>query len=105
MFTSCILFIGNAVIDEELNQKGKYDYWWSHAMISDSTHDAIFKYCDFASNSKSAMCNGIIDKAWNEMGDVDVYNIYAPICLTPAERNTSAIPGSVRPPLSTFHHL
>ncbi|MFS7919902.1 putative carboxypeptidase D [Helianthus anomalus] len=79
--------IGNAVIDEELHQKGKYDYWWSHAMISDSTHDAIFKYCDFASNSTSAMCNDIIDKAWNEMGDVDVYNIYAPICLTPAERN------------------
>ncbi|KAJ0935160.1 putative carboxypeptidase D [Helianthus annuus] len=96
--------IGNAAIDEELDQKGMYDYLWSHAIISDSTHDAIFKYCDFASNSTSTMCNAIINKVGNEMGDVDAYNIYAPICVTPAERNTSAVPGSVRP-LSTFHHL
>ncbi|MFS7919893.1 putative carboxypeptidase D [Helianthus anomalus] len=95
MCTFCFNKIGNAVIDE-VYQKGKYDYWWSHIVISDSTHDAIFKYCDFASNSSSAMCDDIlIDKAWNEKGDVDVYNIYAPICLTPRERNTSAIPGSV----------
>ncbi|KAF5813953.1 putative carboxypeptidase D [Helianthus annuus] len=87
--------IGNAAIDEELDQKGMYDYLWSHAIISDSTHDAIFKYCDFASNSTSTMCNAIINKVGNEMGDVDAYNIYAPICVTPAERNTSAVPGSV----------
>ncbi|KAD4179342.1 hypothetical protein E3N88_27933 [Mikania micrantha] len=87
--------IGNAIIDTEMHLKGKFDHWWTHAIISDSTHDAIVKYCDFASNSSSAMCDHVTHKAWNEIGDTDVYNIYAPICLTPHERNTSAIPGSV----------
>ncbi|KAL8195205.1 hypothetical protein R6Q57_025608 [Mikania cordata] len=86
--------IGNAVIDTEMHLKGKFDHWWTHAIISDSTHDAIVKYCDFAGNSSSAMCDKVTHKAWNEIGDIDVYNIYAPICLTPQERNTSAISGS-----------
>ncbi|KAK9077155.1 hypothetical protein SSX86_005491 [Deinandra increscens subsp. villosa] len=86
--------IGNAVMDDETHFKGKFDHWWSHAIISDTTHDAIIKNCDFA-NVSSAMCENSTDKAWNEIGDIDVYNVYAPICLTPRERNTSAIPGSV----------
>ncbi|KAI3725803.1 hypothetical protein L1987_65597 [Smallanthus sonchifolius] len=87
--------IGNAWIDDEACSKGLYDYWWTHAINSDATHDAIYKYCDFASSSSSAMCDNITDKAWDEMGPIDVYNIYAPMCLTPNQRNTSAIPGSI----------
>lgn len=94
--------IGNAWIDDETSLKGLYDYWWTHAINSDATHDAILKYCDFASETSSAMCDNIIDKAWDEMGNIDLYNIYAPICLTPDQRNASATSGSVRP-LYTFH--
>ncbi|KAI3805080.1 hypothetical protein L1987_27119 [Smallanthus sonchifolius] len=81
--------------DHDTHVKGKFDYWWSHAIISDATHAAIHKYCDFPSGSSSPMCDNITDKAWNEIGDIDVYNIYAPICLTPHERNTSTTPGSI----------
>ncbi|XP_076957123.1 serine carboxypeptidase 1-like [Bidens hawaiensis] len=87
--------IGNAWIDDETSLKGLYDYWWTHAINSDATHDAIIKYCDFANETSTPMCDNVTDNAWNEMGDIDVYNIYAPICLTPRQRNTSTIPGSI----------
>ncbi|KAM0016299.1 putative carboxypeptidase D [Helianthus debilis subsp. tardiflorus] len=89
------LQIGNAWIDDETSLKGLYDHWWTHAIISDTTHDAIFRYCDFASGSLSDMCHNITDKTWEDVRKIDVYNIYAPICLTPNQRNTSAIPGSI----------
>ncbi|KAJ0533281.1 putative carboxypeptidase D [Helianthus annuus] len=87
--------IGNAWIDDETSLKGMFDYWWTHALNSDATHDAILKYCDFASDSSSAMCDNITDKAFIEKGNIDIYNIYAPICLTPNQRNTSTVPGSI----------
>jgi len=86
--------IGNAWIDDETSQKGMYDYWWTHAILSDTTHDAIFKYCNFSSESSSAMCDNIIIKAFDEIGNIDIYNIYAPICLTDLS-NASATTGSI----------
>ncbi|XP_024959840.1 serine carboxypeptidase II-3-like [Cynara cardunculus var. scolymus] len=86
--------IGNAWIDDETCMKGMYDYWWSHAINSDATHDAIFKYCNFVNDSSTGMCHDSTSKAWDEMGEVNVYNIYAPICLNHEQRNTSAT-GSV----------
>nr|XP_043628528.1 serine carboxypeptidase 1-like [Erigeron canadensis] len=89
--------IGNAWIDDETSYKGMYDYWWTHAMISDATHDAILKYCNFANGSRyvSEVCGDSTDKAWDEWGDIDLYNIYAPICLNPDQRNASASTGSI----------
>ncbi|KAK1418272.1 hypothetical protein QVD17_27415 [Tagetes erecta] len=87
--------IGNAWIDDETSLQGMYDYWWTHALYSDTTHDAIVKYCDFGSESTSDICGNATDKAWEEAGEIDIYNIYAPVCLTPPQRNTSAIPGSI----------
>nr|XP_043630085.1 serine carboxypeptidase 1-like [Erigeron canadensis] len=88
--------IGNAVIDDETRLKGMYDYWWSHAIISDATHDAIVKYCNFSNiDSLSEMCENSTDKAWDEMGDIDIYNMYAPICLNPHQRNASATTSSI----------
>ncbi|KAK9073965.1 hypothetical protein SSX86_006559 [Deinandra increscens subsp. villosa] len=87
--------IGNAWIDDNTNLKGLYDHWWTHALNSDETHDGIQKYCNFTGGSLSLMCRNVTDKAWDEIGDIDLYNIYAPICLTPNQRNTSIIPGSI----------
>jgi len=81
--------IGNAWIDDETSQEGMYDYWWSHAVNSDATHAAILKYCDFANETSSEMCDKVTDKAWDEMGDIDIYNLYAPICLNTGLKNAS----------------
>ncbi|KAL4580953.1 hypothetical protein LXL04_017159 [Taraxacum kok-saghyz] len=81
--------IGNAWIDDETSQEGMYDYWWTHAVNSDATHAAILKYCDFANETSSEMCYKVTDKAWDEMGDIDIYNLYAPICLNTGLKNAS----------------
>nr|XP_043628530.1 serine carboxypeptidase 1-like [Erigeron canadensis] len=86
--------IGNALIDDETSLEGMYDYWWSHAINSDATHKAILKYCNFSNDSSSELCDKSTDKAWDEWGDLDLYNIYAPICLNP-QRNASTTTGSI----------
>ncbi|XP_042425922.1 serine carboxypeptidase 1-like, partial [Zingiber officinale] len=40
--------IGNAVIDEETNNKGLLDYYWTHAFLADETIVAIHKFCNFS---------------------------------------------------------
>ncbi|KAJ9552441.1 hypothetical protein OSB04_016486 [Centaurea solstitialis] len=82
--------IGNAWIDDETTYKGLFDHWWTHALNSDATHDAIIKYCNFSNFSSSTdMCEDTFDKAIDEMGDIDIYNIYAPICLNYDQKNAS----------------
>nr|GFA59458.1 serine carboxypeptidase II-3-like [Tanacetum cinerariifolium] len=66
--------IGNAWIDNETSNKGLYDYWWTHAILSDATHDAIFKYCNFSSESSSeinasaaAGSINVFDPCWQDI--------------------------------------
>ncbi|XP_057953391.1 serine carboxypeptidase 1-like [Malania oleifera] len=74
--------IGNAWIDDATNTMGIFDYLWTHALNSDETNKGIHSFCDFGSLSSSAQCDSFQEKAlYMEMGDIDFYNIYAPICL------------------------
>ncbi|KAF9622657.1 hypothetical protein IFM89_032578 [Coptis chinensis] len=72
--------IGNAWIDDYTNTLGQYDYFWTHALNSDETNKAINKYCkaDFWSDE----CYNAEDQGDQELGDIDIYNIYAPLCNT-----------------------
>ncbi|XP_022770056.1 serine carboxypeptidase-like 40 [Durio zibethinus] len=77
------IIIGNAVINDETDVKGMYDYFESHALISDETAYRIQKYCNFASenNSESSIeCNAATDEANRDVNNIDIYNIYAPLC-------------------------
>lgn len=91
--------IGNAWIDDNICTKGRFDYLWTHALNSDETNEGVNKYCDFASQdlvtnkavAKNAtdQCDQYQSRALTEMGDIDLYGIYSPLC------NSSAIkPGS-----------
>ncbi|MBA0565893.1 hypothetical protein Golob_010748 [Gossypium lobatum] len=91
--------IGNAWIDDNICTKGLFDYLWTHALNSDETNEGVNKYCDFASQdlvtnkavAKNAtdQCDQYQSRALTEMGDIDLYGIYTPLC------NSSAIkPGS-----------
>lgn len=77
--------IGNAWIDDTTNTAGMYDYFWNHNMYSDETHAEIKNLCDFSNETVSEKCKDAIDKAGEEIGNVDVYNIYAPLCLKSGE--------------------
>ncbi|KAA8520205.1 hypothetical protein F0562_014461 [Nyssa sinensis] len=89
------IIIGNAVINDETDVKGMYEFFGTHALISDETSHQIQKYCDFSpsATTQSDECNVAFDEANKEVGDLDIYNIYAPLCsssnLTAEPKKTS----------------
>nr|KYP32852.1 Serine carboxypeptidase-like 40 [Cajanus cajan] len=85
--------VWNALIDEATGSKGMADYLWTHALSSDETHELIEKYCDFASENITAACDNATEMAAIERGNLDFYNIYAPLCHDPSLKNGST--GSV----------
>ncbi|KAI3719621.1 hypothetical protein L6452_20523 [Arctium lappa] len=76
------ILIGNAVINDYTDSIGMYDYLGSHAIVSDDTIDKIRKYCDFSANatSQSNECDEANIDANGDLANIDIYNIYAPLC-------------------------
>ncbi|KAL9424360.1 hypothetical protein AB3S75_036278 [Citrus x aurantiifolia] len=75
------IMIGNAVINDETDVRGMYEYFQSHALISDEAAYQIQKYCDFSPNAtRSDECNAATDEAEENTSHLDIYNIYAPLC-------------------------
>lgn len=87
--------IGNAWIDDNTSIKGIYDYLWTHALNSDETNAAINQYCDYTTGNFSDLCYKYQGKGGQEAGNLDIYNIYAPICVTSTPK---LIHGSVSTP-------
>ncbi|XP_050884911.1 serine carboxypeptidase 1 [Lathyrus oleraceus] len=81
--------IGNAWINDATDLKGIFDYFWTHALNSDETHELIDKYCDFTSENVSAICANATIRASDEIGHIDFYNIYAPQCHDSSLKNGS----------------
>ncbi|KAF3446693.1 hypothetical protein FNV43_RR11873 [Rhamnella rubrinervis] len=74
--------IGNAWVDESTGTLGIYDYLWSHALNSDETNAGIHKYCDFVSgnSSNSSKCDQYQSQGFDELGNIDLYSVYSPLC-------------------------
>ncbi|KAF8410023.1 hypothetical protein HHK36_002543 [Tetracentron sinense] len=81
--------IGNAWIDDNTNTDGMYDYFWTHALNSDETNTGINTYCNFVNGNLSSTCFRFLDNGDSEVGNIDIYNIYAPLCHNPMETNGS----------------
>lgn len=78
---SCKKQIGNAYIDYTDRWAGTYDHFWTSALISDETHQGILDNCNFTSDATvSDVCDDYQDKAFEESGNVYIYDIYAPLC-------------------------
>ncbi|CAA0839048.1 Serine carboxypeptidase-like 34 [Striga hermonthica] len=56
------ILIGNAVLDDETDQKGLIEYAWDHAVISDALYDEIKRECNFSSFNLTTKCNDGLDK-------------------------------------------
>ncbi|KAK4340262.1 hypothetical protein RND71_041724 [Anisodus tanguticus] len=78
---------GNAFIDIETQNRGSYDFYWSHALVSDEVHEGIVLNCNFSAPSLSDSCYEYKKQADFSRGDIYYYDIYAPLCGTP--QNTS----------------
>jgi serine carboxypeptidase-like clade II len=92
--------IGNAVINDWTDTKGMYDFFWTHALISDATADAIGRHCNFSAAAAAAAgsndkCDEATSEADEALEDIDIYNIYAPNCQS-ADLVSPPITPSVR---------
>lgn len=87
--------IGNSVINDETDTIGMYEYFNSHALVSDEITDEIMKYCDFSPGAinQTDECNNASEAADRSISPIDIYNIYAPLCsdtnLTQTPRKAS----------------
>ncbi|KAF3437359.1 hypothetical protein FNV43_RR20112 [Rhamnella rubrinervis] len=78
------ILIGNAVINDETDSRGMYDFLASHAIISDETANAIIKKCDFSTNTNTNTddCNNATNEAEKDIYHINIYNIYAANCVS-----------------------
>ncbi|CAN1848115.1 Serine carboxypeptidase-like 25 [Linum perenne] len=75
------IMVGNAVTDNYYDNLGTVTYWWSHAMISDSSYRKLINSCNFRKEKESDECESSYSYAMDqEFGNIDQYNIYAPPC-------------------------
>ncbi|CDP08507.1 unnamed protein product [Coffea canephora] len=72
--------IGNGEYDIETQNRGTYDYYWTHALISDEIHQGIVSNCNFSSaDPPSDACQTYKSQAHSDIGHIDSNNIYAPL--------------------------
>ncbi|XP_027163394.1 serine carboxypeptidase-like 40 isoform X1 [Coffea eugenioides] len=84
------ILIGNADINHETDNIGMIDYWASHALISLESSRKIHKYCNFSLDAqRSDECSSTLGEVSNMLEDIDIYNIYYPLCL---DANVTSIP-------------
>ncbi|KAG9135390.1 hypothetical protein Leryth_007149 [Lithospermum erythrorhizon] len=99
------IIIGNAVIDDEADTKGMFDYFATHALISDQTSMKINKYCDFSSHDvrQSSLCQNATTEAEANINNIDIFNIYGPLCLDTFLTNTPKFSREVFDPCSDYY--
>ncbi|CAO2814051.1 unnamed protein product [Amaranthus hypochondriacus] len=89
------LMIGNALLDDDTDQRGMLEYAWNHAIISDRVYNDVNNNCEFTKKNLSSSCNKALTQYFNEYRLIDIYNLYAPICVdnqtNTHNRNTHAI--------------
>ncbi|KAG7014265.1 Serine carboxypeptidase-like 40, partial [Cucurbita argyrosperma subsp. argyrosperma] len=76
------IIIGNAVINDETDEIGMYDFFATHALIADRTAKDIKKYCNFSPNTttQNLKCIKTMKIVEGNTNMIDIYNIYYPIC-------------------------
>jgi len=85
---------GNAWTDAPLDNRGAAVYWVNHAIISDSTFLGINATCDFSQIgplyekatpkglADPVQCDHYLNLANQEMGNINIYQIYSDVCLS-----------------------
>jgi len=87
--------VGNAWTVAEEDNKGAAQYWWTHALNSDETFEGIMANCDFTGigplkgGGKEDACNKFLDTSADEMGNINIYEIYADQCLSEANKDAA----------------
>lgn len=75
------LQIGNALLDDETDQKGMLEYAWDHAVISTHLYNEIKLQCNFSNDNSTAACDTALGKYFDVYKIIDMYSLYAPTCF------------------------
>ncbi|XP_042395179.1 serine carboxypeptidase-like 34 [Zingiber officinale] len=73
--------IGNALLDDDTDQTGMIDYAWDHAVISDRVYKDVKTKCNFSIEPATAACNGALSEYFAVYRIIDMYSLYAPVCV------------------------
>nr|QKY15203.1 serine carboxypeptidase 24 isoform a (SCPL24) [Polytomella parva] len=86
--------IGNAWTDAATDNEGAIDFWWSHGLIGDATARGVKAYCNFSRigplSAGNSQCDNFVSRTVSEMGNINIYEIYADVCLADVVPTTSA---------------
>ncbi|THG18790.1 hypothetical protein TEA_010234 [Camellia sinensis var. sinensis] len=77
------ILLGNPETCDAEDWKGLVDYAWSHAVVSDETHETIRMFCDFNSNNtwSNNDCSQAVDEVLRQYKEIDIYSLYTSVCI------------------------
>ena len=75
--------MGNPETSDAEDWMGLVDYAWSHAVISDETHQTIKTSCDFNSTDpwRNKDCSQAVDEVLKQYNEIDIYSLYTSVCF------------------------
>lgn len=75
--------LGNPETSNADDWQGILDYAWSHAIVSEETHKAIKKSCDFYSSEPwNDDCAQAADEVYRQYKEIDMYSLYTSVCTS-----------------------
>ncbi|GMP74786.1 hypothetical protein CsSME_00032098 [Camellia sinensis var. sinensis] len=94
------ILLGNPETCDAEDWKGLVDYAWSHAVVSDETHETIRMSCDFNSNNtwSNNDCSQAVDEVLRQYKEIDIYSLYTSVCIG----NSTSSGGSERTSLQVM---
>lgn len=76
--------------DDYHDYVGTFEYWWTHALISDSTYRMLRVTCDVGSSEHPSLeCMRALQIAATEQGNIDPYSIFTRPCNSTASLKRS----------------
>ncbi|XP_071729974.1 serine carboxypeptidase 1-like [Rutidosis leptorrhynchoides] len=83
--------LGNAYVDDETENTGMFEFFWTHALISDKIHDGIISNCNFSQGAvETESCDDYTSQAFDAFSNIYFYDIYAPLC-SPYSNSTPSV--------------
>ncbi|THG20018.1 hypothetical protein TEA_008552 [Camellia sinensis var. sinensis] len=84
--------VGNALLDDETDQKGMIDYAWDHAVISDRLYADVKSKCNFSDPNLPNDCHNSLNKYFDVYKIIDMYSLYSPTCVNSTSSTTRKLP-------------
>ncbi|CAN0863692.1 Serine carboxypeptidase-like 40 [Linum grandiflorum] len=92
------IMIGNAIIHDETDILGMYDFFSNHGLASPETVAAALKHCNFSqefTGNQTDECVGAADEVDASLENIYIYNIYVEECTSYTGPTMAPLPFSI----------